>query len=289
MFLTSCARPSASLARLAVRRASLLGPKSSSSVPLHQFFSTSGEENDSKLSSEAVFPSVPFAERIIRVKRRTEDGKYAARRHRRNGEVPGVLYGGSRRPKKFRKSEGGDENDHVLVYAVDNLAIEKELRLCSHSFFCLPYQLHLEDEDEYIPVLPRSFQRHPVNREIMSLSYQRLDRAVKPPKIAIPVSYVDEDRCPGLKLGGYLNQDKRFVKCEIVGSDFDSIPSQFVVSLLNLETVDRIKVLDVVGAASEAAGISLVDKPNVHLASIVGRKGKAAEAEEDDEEELFII
>ena len=148
MFLRSCA---ASLVGGSSRRASL---RLEGTLWKH-YFSTkesNSEEVVTKLSSEAIYSSIPFSERVIRVKRRLEDGKYAARRHRRNGEIPGVLFGGSRLPKKLRKSESeGNHNDHVLVYAVDTLAIEKELRRFAHSFFCLPYQLYFEDEDEYVP------------------------------------------------------------------------------------------------------------------------------------------
>ena len=90
-------------------------------------------------------------------------------------------------------------------------------------------------------------------------------------------------------MGGYLNQAKRFVNCEIVGNDFDSVPSEFAISLLNMESVDRIKVLDIAEATSTLQGVKVVDLPNQHLASIVGRKGKAAEKAEVEEEDVFII
>ena len=247
------------------------------------------------LATEVNYASVPFAERVIEVRTRELDGKYEARRVRANGEVPGVLFGGSRWPMARRKANGAEasaahSHDHLLVAAVDYLALETELRVHGLGFFCLPYQLKVDGEDTLIPVLPRSFHRHPVSRDILSLNYQRLDVSTKKaPKVSISVSYVDHDRCPGLKLGGYLNQAKRDVMCRIHGTDYDKIPSGFVLSLAKFESLDRVRVGDVTLPAEASETLELLDNPTVHLASIVGRKGKAAEVDAGEEvEEIFV-
>ena len=119
------------------------------------------------------------------------------------------------------------------------------------------------------------------------------DAALKPegytqkPKVEIPITYIDNDRCPGLKMGGYLNQTKRSLTVRIGDSDdYDKVPSRVVVSLLQCGGNAKIKAgfIDI----PSDCNIHVVDPPKTHLASIIGKKGVVAQVEEVEDDDFAI-
>lgn len=266
------------------------------------YFSTSSlpeNKEDGELSFEyketdVEYSKVPYSQRIIKVRYRTEEeeGKYAALALRERGEVPGTLYGGPR----LQKSDLSDPskrqpNDRRNICVLNIVDLARELRMHELSFFCLPFQLEIEGEEdkENIPVIPTGIQTHPTTRELLSLNFLRVEPEgyKQKPKVEVPISYIDEDRCPGLKLGGYLNQAKRSLTVRIGDSDdYDKVPSRIIISLLECGANAKIKtgLIEI----PDDCNVRVVDPPKTHLASIIGRKGKAAEVEEDSSDDFAI-
>ena len=157
--------------------------------------------------TEVQYSKIPYSERIIRVRTRSkeEEGKYAARALRERGEVPGTLYGG---PRLQRTGTGGERqvNDCHNICVVDIIDLAKQLRTHQRSFFCLPFQLQFEDgeTEELVPAVATGMQTHPTTRELLSLNFLRVEPEgfKHKPKVEVPITYIDKDRCPGLKLGG---------------------------------------------------------------------------------------
>ena len=242
--------------------------------------------------TEVQYSQIPYSERIIRVRSRLkeEEGKYAARALRERGEVPGTLYGGPR-----LQHTGTDErqaNDCHNICVVDIIDLARQLRTHQRSFFCLPFQLLFEDgeSEETIAAVATGMQTHPTTRELLSLNFLRVEPEgyKHKPKVEVPITYIDKDRCPGLKLGGYLNQAKRSLTVRIgEGDDYDKVPSQITISLLECGANAKIKTgrIDI----PDDCNVKVLDPPKTHLASIIGRKGKAAEVEKGDDEDLVSI
>src|ERR1700694_916480 len=130
----------------------------------------------------------------LTVKSRTAAGSRAARRLRRSGRGPGVLYGG-----------GGD--------SVGFDADARELRLAlAASGAVLDLSV---DGGKATPVVLKEAQRHPVRGETVhvDLLRVRLDEAIQ---TLVPLELSGVDDAPGVKEGGVLEQITRELHVEAV-------------------------------------------------------------------------
>ena len=88
-------------------------------------------------------------------------------------------------------------------------------------------------------------------------------------------------------MGGYLNQAKRSLTVRIGDSDdYDKIPSRIVISLLECGANAKIKTgrIDI----PKECNVHVIDPPKTHLASIIGRKGKAEGVEGEGGDDFTI-
>ncbi len=92
-----------------------------------------------------------MSENILEVTLRDDFGKGAARRARREGKVPGVVYG------------AGEETKHLMVPGHD-------LFLIARSAKSAKVELRLDGKS--IPAFVKAVQVHPVRREILHVDFQ---------------------------------------------------------------------------------------------------------------------
>jgi large subunit ribosomal protein L25 len=129
-------------------------------------------------------------------------GSRTARRLRRDGLVPGVIYGG----------EGGPEH-----FAVDARILRNTL---AHSGAILQVKV---GDGTGTPVLVKDVQRHPVRGEAVHLDLLRVDMTEKI-QTTVVLELVGADEAPGVVEGGVLNQEAREVNIEALPGDIpDSI------------------------------------------------------------------
>jgi large subunit ribosomal protein L25 len=190
-----------------------------------------------------------MAEIILNVEVRERTGTGGAREARRNGKVPGVLYGGAQAP---------------VPIAVDMNAFRKSL----YTGKLMGHLVTLKYGDETQPVIARDIQFHPVTDVPVHFDLFRVDehQAVK---IAIPVHFKNQDTCPGLKRGGALNI--AFHEIEIL-VEADHIPEEIVVDLKGLNIGDTVHISDLKlpkGAKATAAG-------TVVVATVTGSSAQAS-------------
>ena len=115
----------------------------------------------------------------LQAQSRAEVGRGAARKLRRAGRVPGVVYGdGPARPASFD-------------------AREIAARLQEESFHSTVVTLNLDGKR--ISALLREAQSHPVRRETLHVDFQavREDREIA---ARAPLHFVNQESCPGVKL-----------------------------------------------------------------------------------------
>ena len=132
---------------------------------------------------------------------RSGTGKGAARSVRREGRVPGVVYGGGEKPEAI-SLEFKELNK--LIYA--------------GRFLTTIFELDIEGRAER--VLPRDYQLDVVTDKPMHVDFLRL-RPGSRVRIAIPVHVINRDASPGLKKGGTVNLVQHQV--ELI-APADSIP-----------------------------------------------------------------
>ncbi|MEM9013653.1 MAG: 50S ribosomal protein L25/general stress protein Ctc [Pseudomonadota bacterium] len=193
---------------------------------------------------------------------RERTGTGGARAVRRDGWVPGVLYG------------GGDAPVAIKLRYNEILKAYNSGRLRSHLA-----KIDVPGEDGQQPVIPRDVQVHPVKGMPVHIDLMRVDEKTRI-DVEVPVRFVNEDASPGLKKGGVLNVVRHVVE---VYAPATAIPEEFPLDVTGLE----------VGDAIHASAIDLPDRValvttdrDFTIATIAAPSSmRSAEEAEDDEAE----
>lgn len=143
---------------------------------------------------------------------RTATGGGASRDMRRTGSIPGVLYG------------AGKENVH---FSIDPRDIMKGLD--KKGFYSTVFDLNIDGKSEQ--ALCKVVQFHPVTDAPMHIDFFRVNKDSKI-HVSVPVVFINEDKCPGLKQGGILNIVLHSL--EIICSA-GNIPTEVLIDLAGLE------------------------------------------------------
>lgn len=118
---------------------------------------------------------------------RAGTGKGAARQARRDGYVPGVVYGG-----------GADPQPIQIKFN------ELLRRLKAGRFMATLFNLKVEGQED-VRVICRNVQRDVVKDLPTHLDLMRLRRTSKV-NLFIPVEFINEGAAPGIKKGGVLTE-----------------------------------------------------------------------------------
>ena len=188
---------------------------------------------------------------------RTGTGKGAARQARREGLVPGIVYGGGTDPLPIN-----------LPYNV----LYKQLK--RGRFLATLFNLKVDGHDD-VRVICRNVQRDVVKDLPRHVDLMRLKRTSKI-ALYIPVEVVDQDKCPGIRKGGVLIMVRPEVELKVTAGD---IPEKIVASIEGLEIGDTltISMLNLPEGA-----VPTIDRDFV-IANIQAPSGLASQASEDDD------
>jgi large subunit ribosomal protein L25 len=192
-----------------------------------------------------------MAEIVLNVELRERTGTGGARAARREGKVPGVLYGGPRGP---------------VSIAVEQNAFKKAL----YTGKLLGHLVTLKYGAETQPVIAKDVQFHPVTDVPLHFDLYRVDEH-QLIKIAVPVHFKNQEASPGIKRGGALNAVRHEVELMVPA---DQIPEELVVDLTGLEIGDTVRISALKLPAGAQAAIT--DRDFV-IATITGRGAEAAE------------
>ena len=150
---------------------------------------------------------------------RSGTGKGAARSVRRDGRVPGVIYGGGEKPEPVSVDF---KELNKLVYAGQFLTTIFELDIGGHKE----------------RVLPRDFQLDVVTDKPVHVDFLRL-RAGSRVRIAVPVHVVNREASPGVKKGGAVNLVLHSIE---LLAPADAIPEAVTVDLAGMDFHDSVHV-----------------------------------------------
>ncbi|MHA6266140.1 50S ribosomal protein L25/general stress protein Ctc [Aliiroseovarius sp. CAU 1755] len=190
---------------------------------------------------------------------RTGTGKGAARQARREGLVPGIVYGGGVDPMPI------------------NIPFNELLKkLKAGRFLSTLWNLKVEGTDDF-RVICRNVQRDVVKDLPTHLDLMRLHRNTRI-SLFIHVEFTNEEEAPGLKKGGVLTVVRPEVELNVMAGE---IPDQIVVDLTGREVGDVIHISDV--DLPKGAKVT-VDRDFV-IANI-SAPSSLRSADEDEEEEI---
>jgi large subunit ribosomal protein L25 len=170
---------------------------------------------------------------------REPDGSRSARRLRRGGAVPGIIYGGGEDPVAFAV------NARELRHALASSGSVLDLQL---------------DGTTGTPVVLKELIRHPVHGETTHVDLLRVNLNVKI-QAQVLLELTGGDDSPGVKQGGVLEQPLREITIESLPT---SIPDVIQHDISAMEIGDSL-TLD---AISAPAGVDIISEGETLVATI---------------------
>jgi large subunit ribosomal protein L25 len=197
------------------------------------------------------------AERVnLEVRVREERGSAAARRLRKTGLIPGVVYGGNAEPTAIAVAE-------------------RELRKALTTDHGLNAIMDVKLNGDTRPVILKEYQRDPITGRLahIDLVVVRLDRAIQ---TAVTVELIGES--PGDKEGGVLQQVAREITVEALPME---VPDRIEADISGLAIGDSLRLADI--PAPE--GVRFVDDPDETVIATVTVPTRIEEPEPEEVEE----
>jgi large subunit ribosomal protein L25 len=194
----------------------------------------------------------------LEVTARPVEGSRSTRRLRKQGLVPGVVYGGGVDPQPF---------------AVDALALRSTLM---HGSAVLDVKV---DDGDATPVIVKDVQNHPVRGEAIHIDLLRVDMN-KPIHAVVVLELTGGDESPGVTEGGVLSQETRELNIEALPDD---IPDSITHDVSGLEMNETLTL----SVVSVPQGVTLLDDPEeTVIATITPPTQEPVEEEIETETEL---
>ena len=153
------------------------------------------------------------------VSKRENSGTGDSRSIRQKKKIPGIIY--------------GDKKDPIPVLLDEKIL---KLKIKDPTFFSK--QCEIKFNDEIIKVLPKDLQLHPVKESILHIDFLRISENTTV-SLFVPVKFINENNCPGIKQGGVLNIVRREIELITLVS---KIPESLEANLDGLEIGDSIHI-----------------------------------------------
>jgi large subunit ribosomal protein L25 len=191
---------------------------------------------------------------------RRDAGKGASRRLRREGKIPGIMYGGGQVPTGV---------------AFDANALHRNM--AEEAFLSSILTVTLDGKE--MQAIVRDYQPHPAKRAILHLDLQRVV-ATEKLRMTIPLHFINEELSPGVKLGG-ASVSHLLTELEISCLPKD-LPEYIEVDIAPMQLNDMLHIRDLkLPAGVEVPGFeanSDSDLPVVHVHVLRASEEPAAEA-----------
>jgi large subunit ribosomal protein L25 len=190
----------------------------------------------------------------LSISERDVSNSRATRRLRREGQVPGVLYGGG---------------DDALAFAVD----ERELR---HALAARGAVVELQLGGNATPAVLQDAQRHPVRGHTMHVDFLRVNLNVAIHAV-VTLELLGGEDAPGTKEGGVLEHVTREINIEALPND---IPERLELDVSQMNVNDTLFLASV----SAPAGVTILDDPDETVVATLTPPKLQAELDALDEE-----
>ena len=185
-------------------------------------------------------------------------GKGAARTARREGMVPGVIYGGGQEPQTIN---------------VDFNTLLTRLR--QGKFLSTLLNVKVDGKDNR--VICRAVQRNVVKDLPTHVDFLRLSEKSQI-NLFIPVEFINRETCPGLKRGGVLTVVRNEVELVVTAGN---IPDHLTVDLEGMDVNDTIHISNI--TLPKGARPTITDRDFV-IANIQAPSSLRSQDDEDEDE-----
>ncbi len=196
----------------------------------------------------------------IEVREREQRGTAANRRLRRDGFVPGIIYGHGVKPRAFvvpeaelRRALSGGHGTHAILDVL------------------------VEGDKTAHPAILKDYQRNPARGDLLHVDLQvvRLDQTIQS---SVAVVIVGDADAPGIRAGGVVIASARELNVEALPTE---VPDQIEADISGLEIGDSIHLSDL----EAPKGVTFLDEPETLVVSVAPPARVVEEVEEVEEEE----
>lgn len=191
---------------------------------------------------------------------RSEQGKGASRRLRREGLVPGIIYGGDKDPQMF-----ATKHNELIQH------LEHE------AFYSHILTVKVDGKPE--KVVLKDLQRHPAKPFVMHVDLMRVAEGDRI-KMTVPLHFVNEDACVGVKAGGQISHHMTDVEVICAAED---LPEYLEVDVVNVGLGEIVHLQDM----KTPEGVELValthGEVGEHEFPVVSVQSRGSGEEEEDE------
>ncbi|MGO7165743.1 50S ribosomal protein L25/general stress protein Ctc [Rhizobium leguminosarum] len=182
----------------------------------------------------------------LKAEARERVGKGSARDLRRNGLIPAVIYGDKQAP---------------IAIALNTNEVTKRI----HAGGFMTTVATIDVDGKKHKVLPKDYQLDPVRDFTMHVDFLRVSGNTQV-TVEIPVHFINEEKSPGLKVGGVLNIVRHEVE---VHCPADAIPEFFNIDLSGKKIGDSIHIAEV----TLPMGVTPVIDRDFTIATIIAPAG----------------
>jgi large subunit ribosomal protein L25 len=195
----------------------------------------------------------------LHVSPREAAGSREARRLRRTGGIPGVVYGGGEDPVSFAVEE------RTLRHALANAGAVMDLTIKGGGA---------------TPVVVKELVRHPVTNATMHIDLLRVRLDVKI-QATVFLELTGVDDAPGVKDGGVLEQQLRELNIEALPNDIPDVLTHDVSEMVIGDTLT-------IEALSVPSSLTLLDEPDTVVATLSPPRLQV-EADDEIESETEVV
>ena len=157
---------------------------------------------------------------------------------------------------------------------------ERALTKLLHQSGFFSTLIDLEVDGKKHSVLARDVQLHPVTDRPEHVDFLRVS-ASSTITVEVPVEFINEDKCPGLKVGGVLNVVRHEVE---VSCRPDQMPSSLTLDLEGWNVGDSIHISAIVLPEGVTPTITDRDFTVATIAAPSSMKSEASESEDEAED-----
>jgi len=187
---------------------------------------------------------------------REDLGKGASRRLRRlEDKIPGIVYGAGKKPQSLS-----------LVHKDISKLLEDE------AFYSHILTLKVGSKKEQ--VILKDLQRHPFKPKVTHMDFMRVS-ATQKFHTSVPLHFINEDICPGVKEGGVVNHSfttvevtclpknlPEFIEVDMADAEMDSI-----IHLTDLKMPKGVELVELTHGADHDQAIATIHKARAAVSS----------------------
>ena len=208
----------------------------------------------------------------VNVELRDDLGKGASRRLRRlEDRIPGIVYGAGKKPQPI---------------SISHKEIIKHLE--DEAFYS--HILTLKAGKKTEKVILKDLQRHPFKPKVTHADFMRISASQKL-QTSVPLHFINEENCPGVKAGGVVNHSYTTVEVsclpknlpEYIEVDMAEAEMDAIIHLSDIVLPKGVEIVELTHGEDHDQAVATIHKTRAAVSDTEDEEGGEAEGEAETE------